>query len=84
MGMCHISDRRDVEYLDARVAEGLAVDQLGGRFDCSSKRSRVAWVDEGSRDSEAGECEVHHVERSAVQIFRSDDVIAGAQQRSHR
>jgi hypothetical protein len=77
-------DGRDVEHVEAGIAERLAEQQPRLRPDRGAPAVDVAGLHEGRRDAEARQRVVQQVVRAAVQRARADDVRAGAGQRADR
>ncbi len=71
-----LGDRRQVHDLQPRVAQGLAEDQPRLRPDRLGEALRVARVDEGRLDAEAGQRMGEQVVAAAVDRRRRDDVPA--------
>ncbi len=69
---------RDVEHVEAGVAEGFGEQHLGIRPDRGAPGVEVARIDEGGLDAEALQRVGQQVVRAAVQRARRHDVRAGA------
>ena len=76
--LADLGDLLEGEDVDQRVAEGLAVEDLGVGADGAAEVLRVGGVDEGDVDAEAGEGVDELVVGAAVEGGGRDDVIAGA------
>ncbi len=71
---------RNVEHVEARIAERFAEQEPRGRTDGGAPRVEVAGIDEGRLDAEARQRVVEQVVRAAVERARRDDVVARAHQ----
>ena len=71
---------RDVEHVEARIAERFAEQEPRGRTDGGAPGVEVARIDERRLDAEARQRVVEQVVRAAVERARRDDVVARAQQ----
>ena len=83
-GVRDVAHGGDVEHVEARVADGLAEQQLGLGPDRGAPAVEVAGLDEGGLDAEAAHRVVQQVLRAAVERGAGHDVRAGAHQRGDR
>ena len=77
-------DLRDVQDLEAGIADRLAEHEAGLGPDRRGEGRRIARVDEGRLDAEARQGELQQVGAAAVERLGRDDVAAGAHQRRDR
>ena len=73
-------DLRDVQDLEAGIADRLAEQEAGLGPDRRGEGLRIARVDEGRLDAEARQGELQQVGAAAVERLGRDDVAAGAHQ----
>ena len=64
-----------------RVAQRLSVDKLGIGLDSCLEVLRILGIDEGRRDTEAGQRDAQEIIRTAVDAGGGDDMIPRTQQR---
>ena len=76
--LADFGDLLEGEDVDQRVAEGLAVEDLGVGADGAAEVLGVGGVDEGDVDTQAGEGVDELVVGAAVEGGGGDDVVAGA------
>ena len=81
--MGNVGNCGNIHHFDSRITQCLPVAKFGVGANRCSERRRVAGIDKRCCDTEAGQREVHHVERTAVEILRRNDVVAGAEQGRH-
>ncbi len=84
MFVAQLGQRRDVQHVQARIAERLAEQQPGLGPDRGAPGVDVARLHEGGLDAEAAQRVVQQIVRTAVQRGRGDDMRAGAHQRGDR
>ena len=77
-------NRRDVEHLEAGIAQRLGEDQPRLGPDRRGEGCRVARIDHRRRDAEARQGMVEQIVAAAIDVARGDDVAAGIRQRQHR
>ncbi len=66
VGVRHLADRRDIQYLKTRIAQGLAEKQPCLRRDRCSESVRIARVNKRRRDAEAGQRVLEKIMGAAV------------------
>ncbi len=71
-------DGRDVENLEAGIADGLADDEPSLRTNSGGEARVIPGTDQGRADVEARQRLHEQVDRAAIERRRGDDVIAGA------
>ena len=80
-GMGDVRDLRDVEHLEARIADGLGDDQPGVGADGGPEAVEIARLDERRGDAEARQRVGEQIDGAAVERGRRNDVVAGVEQR---
>ncbi len=80
-GMGDFRDLRNIEHLEARVADGLADDEPGVGADRGAEALEIARLDEGRRDAEARQSVREQIDGAAIERGGRDDMVARAQQR---
>ena len=76
-----VSDLRDVEHLQAGIADGLGDDEPRLRRDRRAQASEIARLDESRADAEARQRMRQQIDGAAIERGGRDDVIAGIEQR---
>ena len=79
--MGDVRELRDVEHLEARIADGLADDQPGVGAQRGPEAVEIARLDEGRGDAEARQGMGEQIDRAAVERGRRNDMVAGVEQR---
>ena len=75
---------RDVEHLQARIADGLADDEPGSRFDGGGEASVIAGIDQRRANAEPRQRLHQEIDGAAIERRRRDDVVARARERRDR
>ncbi len=74
-------DGRDVEHFQSRIADGFCDHEPRLRSDGGADALEIARFDERRRDAEARQRMGKEIDAAAIERSRSDDMIAGAEQR---
>ena len=84
VSMSNISNSGDIDEVKLGVAQRLSVDELGIGLDSCLEVLRVLGIDEGRRDTEAGQRNAQEIVRTAVDAGGGDDMITSTQQGKNR
>ncbi len=82
--MRDLRHRRNIQYLQPGIADGLADHQPRIRLDGGAKFVERARLDEGGGDAEARQRVRQQVDGAAIERGGGDDVVAGIEQRCDR
>src|SRR5690625_4312600 len=80
MALGDLRQRRQIDHLEPRIAHNLGEEQAGFRSDRLLEGGRIARVDEGRLDPEAGQSVGKEIEGAAVKRRGGDDVSSLAHQ----
>ena len=82
--MRDLRDRRNIQHLEAGIADGLADHQPRIRLDRGAEFVERARLDEGGGDAEARQRVRQQVDGAAIERGGGDDMVAGIEQRCDR
>ena len=84
VSMGNISYSGDIDEVELGVAQRLSVDELGIGLDSCLEVLRILGIDEGRRDTEAGQRDAQEIIRTAVDAGGGYDMVTSAQQGEDR
>ena len=84
VSMGNISYSGDIDKVELGVTQRLSVDELGIGLDSCLEVLRILGIDEGRRDTEAGQRDAQEIVRTAVDAGGGDDMITSTQQGKNR
>ena len=84
VSMSNISYSGDIDKVELGVTQRLSVDELGIGLDSCLEVLRILGIDEGRRDTKAGQRDTQEIVRTAVDAGGGDDMVPSTQQGEDR